>query len=133
VCLNINPNLPIQDTLIPLIMFNYNINIDYNNLRFKLISNGINNLVEWFDKYFDNNLHPLIDEFFINQNISIIKSDDNKECIICYENKDKIITLNCHSTHTVCMDCIKIWYSTNTSCPMCRNNINFHQCSISCK
>ena len=55
---------------------------------------------------------------------------NNNECMICYEKKNKMIILNCHSTHNVCESCIKIWHSSNNSCPMCRTEIDFSKCSI---
>ncbi len=128
VCFNVNPNVEIKDTLVVDSYNNYNNNININFYN-KLKAKGQYNVVRWFDKYFDNNFNPLIDVFFIGNNINIKKVEKNEDCIICYENKDKIISLSCHSTHNICEDCIKLWYKTNTSCPMCRTSINFSKCN----
>ncbi len=127
VCLNVDPYLPIIDTLVSYTLVTNNItnNIINNKFYNKLKIKGIYNVVNWFHTYFDNNFNPLIDIFFISNHISIIRKKHEKECFICYENKSKIISLSCHSTHNICEDCMKIWYKNNNTCPMCRTNINF--------
>ena len=131
--LNINRNLPINSTFI-INTVDIIQNIDKNimsNLYKKLVKKGFNNTVQWLDKYFDNNFNPLFDTFFIINNIDVNKKEENNnECMICYDTPDKIITLGCHNTHNVCMSCIKIWYSNNTTCPMCRENIDLSKSVI---
>ncbi len=129
VCLNVNPDVAINDTLVSncltsncltsnCLVSNYNF---YNKLKKK----GIHNVVHWIDAYFDDKFNPLVDIFFIRNHINIIRKPNDNECLICYENKSKIISLSCHSTHNICEDCIKIWYKTNNTCPMCRTCIDF--------
>jgi hypothetical protein len=134
VCLNVNPNLSINNTLVPNTYYyyynsNHNSNHNHSDFYYKLKQRGQYKVIQWFEKYFDNNLIPLIDFFFIENNINIKKVYSYEECLICYQNKDKIISLSCHSTHNICEDCMKIWYKTNDTCPMCRTSINFSKCN----
>ena len=136
VCMNVNSNAPISNTLVLNAFYYYhsdyqndNVNILNNTFYNKLKEKGQHNIIKWFDKYFDSNFNPLIDFFFIENNINIKKVSHNDDCIICYENKDKIISLSCHSTHNICEDCMKIWYKTHDTCPMCRSNIDFSKCN----
>jgi len=43
---------------------------------------------------------------------------DESECLICMDNKVGL-TLPC--AHSFCSECIKTWYNTNQSCPVCRD------------
>ncbi len=124
VCFNVNPELPIIDTFVAN-TFIYNNNIINNNFYNKLKRKGIYNVVHWINTYFDSKFNPLVDIFFINNNINIIRRGNNEDCLICYENKNRMISLSCHSTHNICEDCMKIWYKNNNTCPMCRTSINF--------
>lgn len=129
-CLYSNPNDNINNIL--LIYYINNILTTYfnTNLYNKLVLKGINNIVKWVDKYFDSHFKPLTDIYFIKNNINIINYYINNECMICYEKKNKMIILNCHSTHNVCETCIKTWHCSNNSCPMCRTEIDFSKCFI---
>ena len=135
ICLYSNPNNDINNTLL-IHYINNTLLMDYinTNLYNKLVLKGINNIVQWIDKYFDKEFKPITDIFFIKNNINtsslIHDINHDNECMICYEKKKKMITLNCHSTHNVCESCIKIWHSSNNSCPMCRTEIDFSKCSI---
>jgi hypothetical protein len=88
VCLNINPNIPIQYTLIPLIMFNYNIKINWTIEQFL----GI--VKEWIIQDFDlddrNYSNYLINIIEMCQEIPGVKSEDApkvEEEQISYYNK----------------------------------------------
>jgi hypothetical protein len=134
ICLYSNPNNDINNTLL-IHYINNTLLEDYinTNLYNKLLLKGINNIVQWIDKYFNKEFKLITDIFFIKNMININKSlmhNINYECMICYEIKNKMITLNCHSTHNICESCIKIWHSSNNSCPMCRTEINFNKCSL---
>ena len=132
ICLYSNPNNDINNTLL-IHYINNTLLMDYINTKLynKLVLKGINNIVQWIDKYFDKDFKPLTDIYFIKNRININTAlMHNNECMICYEKKNKMITLNCHSTHNVCESCIKIWHSSNNSCPMCRTEIDFSKCSI---
>ena len=41
------------------------------------------------------------------------------KCIICFDDENEIIILNCHDTHIICYKC----YNKINSCPLCRNII----------
>ena len=49
---------------------------------------------------------------------------DNEECSICfneYDTSTKVSKLRCN--HVYHNDCIKKWFETSGTCPMCRNNV----------
>lgn len=51
-------------------------------------------------------------------------NDENKICSICleeYKNNDKIKKLDCN--HIFHSECVKIWLSNKTTCPICRTDL----------
>ena len=45
-----------------------------------------------------------------------------ESCSICYENICKKAITNCN--HVFCKDCFLIWSKTNSTCPICRQNVS---------
>lgn len=89
-------------------------------LSYELVEN------KWYD---DNTNEYNINEFqeikedFTNEEIELV------ECNICMEDvkTNKIITLNCHDKHTLCIKC----YSKLDKCPYCRSKIDFVKKTVS--
>ena len=51
---------------------------------------------------------------------NMFKKETSKDkCIICFDDDNEIIILNCHNTHVICYRC----YNKINSCPMCREII----------
>ena len=54
-------------------------------------------------------------------NLDEINENENKQCVICQENfeeKESVISLPCmHSYHS---KCIRKWFKTNNTCPICK-------------
>jgi hypothetical protein len=133
VCYNTNPNLPIHNTLVPYLYQSNNIlhNYNFEKLYNKLKENNINNIVEWFNKYFDNDFKLLLNDiYYMFTDININKGIIDNECMICYENNKNMVVLNCCSSHITCSSCLKQWTSNNNTCPMCRKDILLNKSSL---
>ncbi len=133
VCYNTNPNIPIEETLV-IYLYQYNSelhNYNFSKLYCKLKENNIINIVNWFDKYFDNDFKLLLnDTNYMFTDININKGNIKDDCIICYENSNNMIVLNCCNMHVLCSSCLKKWNNYNNTCPMCRKNIVLNECSL---
>ncbi len=133
VCIYTNPNISIYNSLVPYV-FNLNQELhtyNFTYLYYKLKEMKINNVVKWFDIYFDNDLKLLLnDTAFMTVNINIKKEQCSQECIICYENNNNMVSLGCCDTHITCSSCLKKWYNNNNTCPMCRKDIIFEECNL---
>jgi hypothetical protein len=133
VCIYTNPNISIFHSLVPYV---FNLNEKLHTYNFSCLYNkvkemNIMNVVKWFETYFDNNLKLLLNEpVFMTVNINIKKEHCDKECIICYENNNNMISLGCCSNHITCSSCLKQWYNNNTTCPMCRQDVIFEECNL---
>ena len=60
----------------------------------------------------------------------INKKEKNLQCAICltdFEDKDKVRLLSC--THVYHDDCIGQWFEANSSCPVCKHNLNTNESS----
>jgi hypothetical protein len=133
VCIYTNPESPIEKTLVPYI---YNINKTLHTINFKCLYNklkeiNIHNVVKWFDTYFDDNFKLLLNETeYMFTNINIKKEHHNETCMICYENSNNIVSLGCCSSHITCSSCLKEWLNNKNTCPMCREEIIFNNCTL---
>ncbi len=133
VCIYTNSDISIFHTLVPYV-FNLNQKLhtcNFTCLYYKLKEMNINNVVKWFDTYFDNDFKLLLnDTVFMTVNINIKKQHCDNECIICYENNNNMISLGCCDSHITCSSCLKQWYNNNITCPMCRKDIIFEECHL---
>ncbi len=133
VCIYTNSNIPIETTLVPYMYINNNSihNYNFSNLYNKLKDNKINNVVKWFDTYFDENFKLLLNEIkYMLLDINIKKEHCEETCMICYENNNNMISLGCCSCHITCSSCLDKWINNNNTCPMCRQNIIFNKCIL---
>jgi hypothetical protein len=107
--------------------------------------------VKWFIKYFPHKykakisknviinysisdykgvLEQIIDNMFISNKIKVVRKNIEIECCVCYDNKSHMCVLGCHKDHVVCDNCMIKWYNNNSTCPLCRTEINFDECII---
>ena len=58
---------------------------------------------------------------YYNYKLIIVK--EKKQCLICYEDYNKIINTNCN--HNYCVSCYNNWFidKNKDRCPYCRNYI----------
>lgn len=98
--------------------------------------NTINRSNNFFIPY-DQNETPLIIKSFQksgltlktllnNSNVYILKNS-KFECPIClYQNNSDHVIRRLNCTHEFHIYCIEQWLSNETTCPICRNNLNFN-------
>ncbi len=60
-------------------------------------------------------------------NMKIKAKKNNSDCIICFDNKNNVLT-QCH--HEFCFKCIYDWLENNNNCPKCRKSMQLSDISI---
>ena len=73
----------------------------------------------------------MMDDIFINKYSITVTSGVSGECCCCLrstfdqENKliSKLMQFGCHSSHTICIQCVKMLLKTSDKCPCCRTKI----------
>jgi hypothetical protein len=74
-----------------------------------------------------------------NESLEIRVQPDDMSCLICREDSDKLINLNCklnerHYDHGICRDCATIWYENNKyTCILCQEDIDFDNIFLAVK
>ena len=64
------------------------------------------------------------------KNMKYEYTETYNECFICYNTHSRIIKLSCHETHLFCEDCLSRWMITQSSCPLCRLNIDINRTNL---